>query len=205
MVSALKGRRHQRSADHPARGGAAGGPVPLSRGPGRRPAVAAAGRGSYARARSSCSSTRSCPTRQPQSRPRSGKIGPTAAYASSKIIHVQREGQRAIFLGKGGGAHQADRRARATNSSQMLERPVHSLPACEGERALGRRSLALPHDRPRLPVLIPVISTGARSAEWRDLLDDLSAFGGDKVSPLRTFGAPVETTEEGYDGTRSSE
>jgi len=41
----------------------------------------------------------------------------------------------------------------------------------------------------------PVVSTGARSAEWRDLLSTIfQAIGREKVSPLRTFGAPVETT-----------
>jgi hypothetical protein len=29
----------------------------------------------------------------------------------------------------------------------------------------------------------------------RPSLDELPAFGGEKVSPLRAFGAPVETTE----------
>ncbi len=42
-----------------------------------------------------------------------------------QIIHVQRDGQRAIFLGKGGARiKQIGARARH-ELSQMLERPVH--------------------------------------------------------------------------------
>jgi GTP-binding protein Era len=67
-----------------------------------------------------------------------------------QTIHVQRDGQRAIVLGKGGtrikqiGArarHELNRDARAAGAS---------LPARQGQRALGRGSCPLSHDRPGL-------------------------------------------------------
>jgi hypothetical protein len=38
-------------------------------------------------------------------------------------------------------------------------------------------------------------SLAQRGEVERPSLDELPAFGGEKVSPLRAFGAPVETTE----------
>ena len=75
---------------------------------------------------------------------------PDGSVRIEQTIHVQRDGQRAIFLGKGGarikqiGArarHELGRHAGAAGPP---------LPARQGERALGRRSGALPGDRARL-------------------------------------------------------
>ena len=79
---------------------------------------------------------------------------PDGSVRIEQTIHVQRDGQRAIFLGKGGAAHQADRRPRAPRAQPDAGAAGASLPARQGERALGRRSGALPRDRPGLRALV---------------------------------------------------
>ena len=64
-----------------------------------------------------------------------------------QTIHVQRDGQRAIVLGKGGTRiKQIGARARHELSVNAGAAGA-SLPARQGERPLGRRSRALPRDR----------------------------------------------------------
>ena len=84
---------------------------------------------------------------------------PDGSTRIEQIIHVQREGQRAIVLGKGGAQDQADRRPRPPRAQPDAGAAGASLPARQGERALGRRSGALSGDRAGLRALVFVFRT----------------------------------------------
>jgi GTP-binding protein Era len=103
----------------------------------RRPAVAPAGGRGDARA--------GLPAAPPgaalRGRGRDREVGrpPDGSARIEQIIHVQREGQRAIVLGKGGARSSRSAPAPATSSPDAGAAGA-SLPARQGQRALGRRS-----------------------------------------------------------------
>lgn len=68
-----------------------------------------------------------------------------------QTIFVERESQRKIVLGKGGETVKAISMASRKEIGEIIERPVHPVPARQGARELGRRSRALPGDRARVP------------------------------------------------------
>ncbi len=69
---------------------------------------------------------------------------PDGSVRVEQTIHVQRDGQRAIFLGKGGARIKRDRCAGPSRAQPDVGAARASLSTREGERALGRRSFALP-------------------------------------------------------------
>ena len=64
-----------------------------------------------------------------------------------QVIYVQREGQKAIALGKGGADHQDDRRTGAQGAGRNLRPPRASVPVRQSARGLGREPRALRADR----------------------------------------------------------
>ena len=70
-----------------------------------------------------------------------------------QTIYVQRPGQKAIVLGKGGRPDKSHRRCGPPGAGKAPRGPRPPLPVRQGARALDRRSRALPRGRPRLPPL----------------------------------------------------
>ena len=67
-----------------------------------------------------------------------------------QTIYVQRDGQRAIVLGKGGARIKAIGARARHELGQMLERPVHLFLLVKVRETLGRRSRRATAPRPRL-------------------------------------------------------